>query len=83
MKELEKVGAEAIRKVAEHHGKSEKVVRRELQEVIDATWTSSDPEAKLMQSRLFPNGKPTPEEFIVAVSQYVKHKKLLTFHNKT
>lgn len=56
MKELEKVGAEAIRKVAEQHGKSEKVVRRELEEIIDATWASSDPEEKLMQSRLFPNG---------------------------
>ena len=47
---------------------------RELQEVIDATWASNDPDAKLMQSRLFPKGKPKPEEFIVAVSQYVKHK---------
>lgn len=72
MKELEKVGAEAIRKVAEHHGKSEKVVRRELEQIIDATWASSDPEAKLMQSRLFPNGKPTPEEFIVVVCRYLR-----------
>lgn len=72
MKELEKVGAEAIRKVAEHHGKSEKVVRRELQEVIDATWASSDPEAKLMQSGLFPKGKPKPEEFIATVIQNLR-----------
>lgn len=72
MKELEKVGTEAIRKVAECHGKSEKVVRHELQEVIDATWASSDPEAKLMQSRLFPNGKPTAEEFIATVIQYLR-----------
>ena len=56
MKEFDKVGTEAIRKVAEQHGKSEKVVRRELEEIIDATWASSDPEEKLMQSRLFPNG---------------------------
>lgn len=68
MKELEKVGAEAIRKVAEHHGKSEKVVRRELEQIIDATWASSDPEAKLMQSRLFPKGKPTPEEFVAVIA---------------
>lgn len=75
MKELEKVGAEAIRKIAERHGKSEKVVRRELEQIIDATWASSDPEAKLMQSRLFPNGKPTPEEFIRVVSQIVRERK--------
>lgn len=72
MKELEKVGAEAIRKVARHHGKSEKVVRRELGQIIDAAWASGDPEAKLMQSRLFPNGKPTPEEFIVVVCRYLR-----------
>lgn len=49
-----------------------KKVRREIQAAIDAAWDTDDLGALKLQRELFPNGKPTPEEFIVVVAAHEK-----------
>lgn len=48
-------------------------VHKDIQTTIDAAWESTDPQVKLMQAKLFPNGKPTPEEFIAVMSKQIKN----------
>ena len=60
-----------IRTAAKEHT-SPASVRQEIQQVIDIAWTTDDPKAKDLQQKLFPAGKPTPEEFIAGISQYAK-----------
>ena len=43
--------------------------RHKIKEVIDATW--NNPEGKELRDKLFPKGKPEPEEFIRVMSQIV------------
>lgn len=41
----------------------------EMQKAIDAAWDTKDELALKRQKELFPNGKPTVEEFIAVVSK--------------
>ena len=59
----------AIKKTAKNNGVSEQHVRDEMQKALDAAWSTTDEEALKRQRELFPDGKPTLEEFIRKVSQ--------------
>lgn len=59
----------AIKKTAKNNGVSEQHVRDEMQKALDAAGNTTDEEALKRQRELFPDGKPTLEEFIRKVSQ--------------
>lgn len=59
----------SIIETAKQHGVSEQHVRDEMQKAIDAAWNTDDEQALKRQKELFPNGKPTVEEFIAVISQ--------------
>lgn len=67
-------GKAAIRGTADHFGETPEDVRREIQAAIDAAWNTEDPDAMTLQRELFPDGKPTPEQFIATVARYMKEK---------
>lgn len=58
-----------IKKTAKNNGVSEQHVREEMQKALDATWNTTDEAAMKRQKELFPNGKPTLDEFIQKVSR--------------
>ena len=72
MTNREKQSNELLKKIAAKHGVSVGDVVREMQDIIDATWDNPDPAAKKKQRELFPNGKPSIEEFIRAVTKHIK-----------
>jgi len=63
---------ELFKKIAAQHGVSVDEVVREMQDLIDATWNNPDPATKKKQRELFPNGKPSIEEFIRVVAKNIK-----------
>ena len=63
---------ELLKKIAAQHGVSVDGVVREMQDLIDATWDNPDPTARKKQRALFPNGKPSIEEFICVVAKQIK-----------
>ena len=67
-------GSAIIRYMAAKEGLSEDQIRKEMQQAIDETWTTTDPKFIQLQKAYFPNGKPTPEEFIIVISETVKNK---------
>lgn len=70
MKFMDKLKGQAvIRQVAQREGLSEGEVRRQMQAALDAAWDSTDGAVKAEQARLFPDGKPTLEQFILTVAR--------------
>lgn len=67
-------GKAAIRGTADHFGEAPEDVRREIQAAIDAAWDTEDPAAMTLQRELFPDGKPTPEQFIATVAKHLKNR---------
>lgn len=65
-------GRTAIRRTACHYGKTEAEIRQEMQIALDSAWDASDPDTKRMQAELFPDGKPSLEEFIIKLSKLAK-----------
>ena len=63
---------ELFKRIAARHGVSADEVTRDLQDMIDATWNNPDPATRKRQQELFPNGKPSVEEFIRVVTKQVK-----------
>lgn len=59
----------AIKKTAKQYSVSEQHVREEMQKAIDAAWNTKDETALKRQKELFPNGKPTVEEFVTELSK--------------
>lgn len=59
----------AIKKTAINNGVTEQYVRDEMQKALDAAWNTTDEKALKRQQELFPNGKPTLDEFIKKVSR--------------
>ena len=39
-----------------------------MQEALDEAWATADPAAKQRQQQLFPDGKPSLEQFIVTLA---------------
>ncbi len=48
--------------------------RREIKKAIDEAWNNR--EGKELRDKLFPNGKPEPEEFVRGISQAIKDNTL-------
>lgn len=67
-------GRAAIQGTADRFGQSPEDVRREIQAAIDAAWDTEDPDAMKLQEDLFPDGKPTPEQFISTVAKHLKNR---------
>ena len=65
-------GRAAIQGTADHFGQPPEDVRREIQAAIDAAWDTDDLAAMKLQRELFPDGKPTPEQFISTVAKHLK-----------
>lgn len=58
----------AIRHAAQKCGVSAAEARRDMQEALDEAWATADPAAKQRQQELFPDGKPSLEQFIARVA---------------
>lgn len=67
-------GKAAIRGTADHFGQTPEEVRREIQACIDEAWNTDDLAAMKLQRELFPDGKPTPEQFIATVAKHLKSR---------
>lgn len=67
-------GKAAIRRTADHFGETPEDVRREIQASIDVAWDTDDLAAMKLQRELFPDGKPTPEQFIAIVAKHLKNR---------
>lgn len=63
------IGATIIKRVAEQMDKDEKEVRTEICKAIDIAYSDRDTHEKWME--LFGNQKPTPEAFIVTITNYI------------
>ena len=64
-----------INKVAKQNHLSKDSVKEEMQKALDAAWESNDPEALKKQHELFPDGKPSVEEFIKKISEVASAKR--------
>lgn len=61
-----------IARVAKQQGISTSQSRAAIQELIDQTWATSDPEAKYRQIQLVGDSHiPSPEELILLISQKI------------
>jgi len=63
---------ELFKEIAAQHGVSVDEVVCEMQYLLDATWDNPDPIARKKQRELFPNGKPSLEEFIRIMEKQMK-----------
>ena len=45
--------------------------RAEIEKALDIAWASDEQETKAYQSIIFPEGKPTPEDFILKIAELV------------
>lgn len=60
---------EVIRATARQEGVTEAEVRREIQKAIDQAWRTPKP----MQKKLFPEGKPDVETFLLRIRSVQLH----------
>ena len=65
---------EIFEQLATDNGVPASVVVHAVQNIIDATWDDPDPVAREKQRKLFPNGKPTIEEFIRVTATQSKQR---------
>ena len=61
-------GRAAIQKVADREGKSYAEIQAAIREAIDLAW--AEPEAREYQNTMFPEGKPSPAEFVGRIKNY-------------
>lgn len=56
-----------LRMMAAEWGSPVWMVKRTIRQIIDQSWEKSmfDPEAKALWDKYFPNGKPTPDQYIL------------------
>lgn len=54
-------------------------VERMIQQNIDRSWEKamSDPEAKALRDKYFPDGKPTPEQYILWLGHAHENRKVV------
>ena len=65
-------GRQIIRNVAENNGQTEAEVRGQMQALLDISWSQDDPGTRAKLDALFPDGKPSLEEFILRLSGEVQ-----------
>lgn len=61
-----------IRDVADANGQTEAEVRGQMQALLDISWNQDDPGMRAKLDALFPDGKPSLEEFILILSGEVR-----------
>lgn len=49
------------------------IIRHQMQKALDAAWRN--PEGTEARQELFPDGKPTPEQFIKVVAEEIKRER--------
>lgn len=75
MKILDKLkGMAILYQLSAESGVPLKQIEAEIQECIDEAWKSADPKVQANQRLYFPDGKPTPMEFIVVMGRYISSK---------
>lgn len=67
------IGKVAITCAASRYDKTPAEVRASIQRAIEAAWASEDQAAIQLKEKLFPQGKPTPEEFIAVMANHAKN----------
>ena len=61
-----------LARVAKTSKDSQEKVEKDMQALLDATWSNETNPAKENLRALFPNGKPTLEEFVLGLANQVK-----------
>jgi len=69
MKSNQNLPGGIFEQIATQHGVSVTEVIREIQIAVDAAWNNPDPAIRAKQRQLFPNGKPSVEEFIRVMAE--------------
>ena len=69
MKSNQNLPGGIFEQIAAQHGVSVTEVIREIQIAVDAAWNNPDPAIRAKQRQLFPNGKPSVEEFIRVMAE--------------
>lgn len=64
----------SISEVAENNRLPKDIVRDEMQKAIDAAWESKEHEAVKKQQELFPDGKPSVEDFVKEITGISKRQ---------
>lgn len=64
--------SQLLEEIAKQYGVSMSEVRADMEKLIDEAWDNADETARAEQRKLFPNGKPTIEEFIVEMAKKVQ-----------
>lgn len=62
---------EMMQKTAINHGVSLNEVMRNMQEAIDNAWLNPDPVERANFLKMFPNGKPSIDEFIWSMTNKI------------
>lgn len=58
--------------IAQAHNTTQEEVREAIQAAIDEAWNTTDLTVMKLRRKMFPNGKPTPEEFILTLAAHEK-----------
>ena len=61
-----------LEQITVQHSVSITEVVREIQIAVDDAWNNTDPAIQARQRELFPNGKPSVEEFIRVIAEQAK-----------
>ena len=70
------IGKAAVICAASHYDKTPAEVRASIQKAIEAAWASEDQASVQLREKLFPQGKPTPEEFVAVMARFAKQQSL-------
>jgi len=63
-----------IKTIAAQENSTSENVNEEIQKAIDIAWSSENQQEIENQKKLFPNGKPTVEEFLLTIHDAIKSK---------
>jgi predicted lipoprotein len=72
MKRNENQSGGIFEQIAAQYGVSVGEVVRDIQTAVDEAWNNPDPAIRARQRELFPNGKPSVEEFIRVMAEQVE-----------
>ena len=67
-------GKYIIQKTARELGKTEQEVRADLQFLVDDYWEKDTPNVRRSRAILFPQGKPSPDEYIIVLARHTKRR---------
>lgn len=62
-----------IQELARQEHVSEETVLIEMQKALDAAWEKGDMKTRTSQNEMFPEGKPTLEQFIQKIAERIEN----------